>query len=150
MFTNIFSLQRGRTGIIAGVMLLVLLALSCGGEGAAPTEGGTCNPVQDMTITNVSEYVIKNLYAHDSSVFHDDPTQDLLGSGIPTGDSVTMTVNDYGETHYFTFVRDIFKGATIEIAVTTAKPITIEECYTYTLYLLEEEFSVETADNFAK
>ncbi len=134
--------------MIAGVFFLVLLVLSCGDEGA-PTAGGTCLDAGNITIINASEYDIIRLYAHNTVDFFNEAPSTPLKEPMPTEDSVTMPVI-YGDSYYFTFVRDIFTGATIEIAVTTAKPVTIEECYTYTLYLLEEEFSVETTSNYAK
>jgi hypothetical protein len=100
-----------------------------------------------MTIVNSSEYEINHLYVHDSLDYFNDSTKVEIGTNMATGDNVTMSVS-YGDSYYFTFIRYIFSSSSIEIAVTTADPVAIGECYTYTLHLLEEDFYVETADNF--
>lgn len=129
------------------LILIAVITLSCGAAGPDETPGN-CLPEQDMTIFNSSEYEINRLYVHNSVDYLNDSTKVEIGTNITTGNSVTLPVL-YGDSYYFTFIRNIFSTSSIEIAITTANPIKIDECYTYTLHLLEEEFYIETSDNFA-
>ncbi len=133
------------------LIFLVVLTLSCGAAEEEPSEPGSgiCLPEEPMTITNSSEYSINHLYVHDTVDYFTDASKVEIGTNMATGTDVTIPVL-YGDSHYFTIVRYIFSTSTIEIAITTAYPVEIEECYTYTLHLLEEEFSIEKEGNFAK
>jgi hypothetical protein len=128
------------------LILLAVFALSCGVASDAGISGN-CLPEQDMTIINSSEYEINHLYVHDSLDYFNDSAKVEIGTNMVTDESVTLPVS-YGDTYYFTFVRNIFSSSSIEIAITTESPVRINECYTYTLHLLEDEFYIETTDNF--
>jgi hypothetical protein len=133
---------------VTAILLLNILYCSANEEEEKQKEP-VCNPPA-LEIKNVSEYIIKRLYIHDT--FDYSSSVSVLTEPMNPADASTLSVNILmadQDNKYITFIRDLTTTSGPEIAVTTSRPILFENCYKYTLILLEEDFKLTTSDNFA-
>ena len=135
-------------GPMGYAVLAVTLLLCCSRFGEEKEPEKSCLPSADLVITNSSEYLVLELYAHTGPVYIQADDKILIVQNMGIGAIVQFPV-DYGDAYYFTFIRKYFSTSTIDIAVTSEKPVTIENCSKYSLYLLEEDFYLEKEDNIA-
>ncbi len=130
------------------INLILILTLFLGSQCAGEKEPDKkCLPCADLIITNSSEYTIIELYAHSSIDYYSDTTKVLIAQNMLNGDSLVYPVN-YQDKIYFTFIRRYFSSSNVNIAITTNNPVYIQDCYKFSLFLLEEDFYLRKEDNF--
>jgi hypothetical protein len=135
-----------KSAIISGLISITLL-LFCGYDKEEMQARMKCLPSADLIITNSSEYAIIELYSHKNFNYINDSSKTTLAQNMAKGSSLNMHV-EYGDSYYFTFIRKYFSTSGIDIAVTTERPVYIENCYKFSLQLLEEDFYLKKEDNF--
>lgn len=125
------------------VQLFLFSFLFCG-PGEEVGEGNCLPP--ELIITNNSGYTAGTIYMHDS--INDYFSGQVLAEDVPAGQMIAVDVSD-GLVKYFTFIRTVTSTIDTEIAVTTASPVTFNNCYKYILYLLAEDFFLEDSENYS-
>lgn len=126
-------------------LFLIFTLLSCdapaGDESDKPVSGPGClAPV--LIIENDSDYPATDIYIHDTPDYRSlTPVAANLDSDDATLPIASPTIIN-GYKKYITYVRD--DPIIGPIGITTESPIEFKECFKYRLYLLNEDFFLET------
>ena len=98
----------------------------------------------ELKIKNISDYVAKEVYMHDEFSY---TGGEVVATGLASDSEVDVPVEE-GDLKYFTYIRNLTTGSSMEIAITTAAPVEFNACYKYTLNLLSEDFFLDDFDNY--